>query len=156
MTEVTLLEGAHDALLAHASRAYPREACGLLIGVLAENEARVTRALPCPNIADASERERGFMIDPGALLNVRRSLRGTDQTILGFYHSHADADATPSGTDLAHIRLWPETVWLITPVLSGQPYPPRAWWLDGLSTDEAREVAVRRAAPAFTLAGCPE
>ena len=91
---------------------------------------RVTRALPCPNVAPREEQAHFFALDPRAVVNVRRSLRNTAESIVGFYHSHPDAAAQPSAADMEYIRLWPETVWLIVPVAAGEPGEPRAWWLD--------------------------
>ena len=109
----------------HAREAYPHEACGLVIGT----EDRVTRVVRCPNVAPAAERRHRFEIDPRAVINVRRVLRASGEAVLGFYHSHPDAEARPSRTDLEYVRLWPETVWLITPVSAGTPDKPTGWWL---------------------------
>ncbi|HEX7051055.1 MAG TPA: M67 family metallopeptidase [Longimicrobiales bacterium] len=145
----TLLE----RVRAHAAEAYPLEACGLLIGREDTAEFRLTRVLPCPNVAAQEERHRRFAIEPRAVLNVRRALRGTGEAIIGFFHSHPDAEATPSATDMEFIRLWPHTAWMIVPVREGRALAPRSWWLvDGES--RARELVVREAAARAVV--CPE
>jgi proteasome lid subunit RPN8/RPN11 len=73
---------------------------------------------------------------------VRRSLRGSQESVIGFFHSHPDCAAAPSATDMEYIRLWPETVWLIVPVFGGEATQPRAWWLDDVEETHARELAV--------------
>jgi proteasome lid subunit RPN8/RPN11 len=115
---------------------------------------RVSRALPCPNVAAPEERTHRFVIDPRAVLNVRRSLRNTKETIVGFYHSHPDVAAEPSRTDMEYIRLWPETVWLIVPVDAGSAGEPRAWWLDEVDDPAARELRVHVPPVRATAAAC--
>jgi proteasome lid subunit RPN8/RPN11 len=132
----------------HAAEAYPREACGLLVGV----GGRVTRAVRCPNVAPAAERTNRFEIDPRAVINVRRTLRTSPEAILGFYHSHPDDGAAPSRTDLEYMRLWPETVWLIASVHEGIPARACAWWLDP-DASQIRELPLETVEPA-SLAGC--
>lgn len=155
MIQVALTGRVGDAALDHAASAYPFEGCGLLIGYVEGDQVRVTRALPCPNVAAREEQTHRFVIDPRAVLNVRRSLRGTPEAIVGFYHSHPDAPAAPSATDLEFIRLWPETVWLIVPVAGGECGEPRAWWLDEGDAPRPREIAVH-VPPVPAAAACPE
>ena len=119
-----------DALQAHVDRDFPHEACGLLIGRVEPEGVLITRSVRCRNEAPVEERHHRFSIDPRAVINVRRTLRGTSESIVGFYHSHTNGRAVPSALDLDHIRLWPETVWLILPVGGAVEAPPRAWWLD--------------------------
>lgn len=153
--EVVLGGPVRDAVRAHARRAQPDEACGLLIGRVDAEGVLVTRSVPCPNQAPAEERHHRFVIDPRAVLNVRRTLRGTPESIIGFYHSHPDGRAVPSVLDLEHIRLWPETVWLIVPMVREEAHQPRAWWLDA-GEEEVRELAVRVAAVRSARVFCPE
>jgi proteasome lid subunit RPN8/RPN11 len=153
--EVVVGGPARDALRAHARRAFPDEACGLLIGRVDADAVRVTRVVPCPNQAPPEERHHRFSIDPRAVLNVRRTLRGTPESIVGFYHSHTDGRAVPSVLDLEHIRLWPETVWLIVPAGAEEEQPVRAWWLDA-GEHEVRELAFRVAALGSARMACPE
>ena len=143
MKQVTLVGRVREAASDHAAGTYPFEGCGLLVGHVEEERVRVSRAVPCPNVAAPEERTHRFIIDPRAVLNVRRSLRGTSESIVGFYHSHPDAEAKPSRTDMEYIRLWPETVWLIVPVQGGEAGEPRAWWLDEADAPHARELKVR-------------
>lgn len=144
-----------DALRAHAERAFPHEACGLLIGRIEPTGVFVTRAVPCPNQAPIEERHHRFSIDPRAVINVRRTLRGTTESIVGFYHSHTNGRAIPSAVDVEHIRLWPETAWVIVPAGGEGEQPVRAWWLDA-GEQEVRELAYRVAALSSPRIICPE
>lgn len=144
-----------DALRKHAARAFPEEGCGLLVGRVESDGVVVTRAVPCPNQAPGEERHHRFSIDPRAVINVRRTLRGTPESIVGFYHSHTNGRAVPSALDLEHIRLWPETVWLILPEGGERETPARAWWLDA-GEREVRELDFDVAALGSARYVCPE
>lgn len=156
MNGVTLSARAHTSVREHAATASPLEACGMLIGVADGDGVRVTRALACPNVAALEERGHRFEIDPRAVINVRRALRGTAESVVGFYHSHPSAEAAPSASDMVSIRLWPETLWVIVPVQDGEAGEPRAWWLDEAGAPAARELAVRVPPPPARLVACPE
>jgi proteasome lid subunit RPN8/RPN11 len=128
---------------AHVSAHYPLEACGLVLGERDATGIRITRAVPCENVAERSQRGHFFLIDPRELFSARGSPPGTGQNLVGFFHSHPSAAAEPSPADMDFIRLWPETVWLIISVLGGQPSAARAWWLPDPHQDAAYELPVR-------------
>jgi len=155
ISQVVVSGPVRDALLAHAARAYPDESCGLLIGRIEGEEVVITRSVPCPNQAPPAERHHRFSIDPRAVINVRRTLRGSPESVIGFYHSHTNGRAVPSALDVRHIRLWPETVWLIVPQGGEAAAAPRAWWLDGRGA-EVRELTIEVAALRSGRVVCPE
>lgn len=126
-----------------ASIEYPWEACGLLIGRRREGTVVVTDAPSCRNLAAPDERRRRFMIDPRRVLRAERDLRNSGEAVVGFYHSHPDAHAVVSETDMRYLRLWPNTVWLIVPVAHGRAATPRAWWLDTPGEGPGRELEVQ-------------
>lgn len=130
MRVVRLETGPWTVIAAHAAEDTTVEACGLLIGVADDDVARVMRVVSCPNVADPPQRARRFQIDPRIVIEQNRALRGSPETLLGFYHSHPDGGAEPSPTDRFYIALWPDTVWLIVPVSGNCVGEPRAWWLD--------------------------
>jgi proteasome lid subunit RPN8/RPN11 len=107
------------AVADHAESAYPAECCGLLVGTAEGARAwRVRRVVPSPNLAPAGRRDR-FEIDPALQLDLQRELRGSDEAIVGVYHSHPDGEPTPSATDLENA--WePGLVWLIAAVRAGR------------------------------------
>lgn len=95
------------ALIAEARRAGGLECCGLLLGA-ADRPARITHALPAPNIhADPA---RFFEIDPVALIGAYRAERAGGPALLGFYHSHPLGHPRPSASDCEHAggdgRVW--------------------------------------------------
>jgi proteasome lid subunit RPN8/RPN11 len=83
---------------AEACAAYPREACGLLVGQRTGERVDIFLAHPAANVA---EREDRFEIDPQAQFTLLRALGGTGRTIVGCYHSHPNGRAEPSLADAA-------------------------------------------------------
>jgi proteasome lid subunit RPN8/RPN11 len=114
-----------------------------LIGKLEADEVAVRREIACPNTAEQELRARRFSIEPSTVLGVIRELRGRDESLVGFYHSHPDSPAEPSGTDLTYLRLWPETLWVIVPAGERARERARGWWLTDTSTEAVpQEVAI--------------
>jgi len=87
-----------------ARAAYPREACGLLLG----HGAHIAQARECANLA--ANPERHFEIDPAALIAAHRAARAGGPQVLGYFHSHPNGLARPSATDQAAAardgRIW--------------------------------------------------
>jgi proteasome lid subunit RPN8/RPN11 len=152
MTGVTVSSEAFAGIDRHGGRVRPQVACGLLLGWRESDHYWVDRSLPCVNAADAASRVSRFVIDPGALLNVRRSLQGRPLSIVGFYYAPRDGSSEPTDLDRQFLRLWPETIWLIAGAPAAQV--GRAWWLDRNGAAE-RELAVRAAAPRHAVVSCP-
>ena len=105
------------AVVTASEAAWPEEACGLLAGRAEPGGWRVAAAHPSANLA-ATPRV-AFEVDPALRLALHKALRGTGDSVVGVYHSHADSRAQPSARDLE--RAWePDLVWLITSVIEGQ------------------------------------
>lgn len=115
-------------LLDHAVASYPREACGLLLGVSTETGITVTRAVPLPNAMAAESQRDRFAIDPREMLAWERRAASAGEAIVGIFHSHPDAPARPSAFDLE--AAWPGYVYVIASVSAGKIVETRAWRLD--------------------------
>ena len=111
----------------HGERDYPRECCGVLLGVF-ENGVAVTREVrPLPN-AQTENPEREFSIAPDALRELLAEERRTERKILGFYHSHPDCAALPSETDRQ--AAWEGWAYLILSVVNGRSAELTGWTFD--------------------------
>lgn len=84
-----------EELLAEARAAHPHEACGLLFGIGTE----ITAHLPAANIHPTPHTR--FEIDPQALIDAHRAMRGGGPRVAGYYHSHPSGPPAPSATDHA-------------------------------------------------------
>lgn len=82
-----------DDVLAHAREEMPRECCGVLLGM----DAVVHCSVRAANLADNVRR---FLMDPRDHLRAIRMARQQQLEVLGFYHSHPQARAYPSETDV--------------------------------------------------------
>lgn len=134
---VALSASARNAMLRHALDAFPEECCGVLVGADGPRRA-VARAVPAENRRTA-ERARRYLIDPVALRDVERAADAEGLQVIGFYHSHPDHPARPSGFDREHA--WPWYSYLIVPVTSAGARAPRAWRLrDDRSGFDEQEI----------------
>ncbi len=109
------LSAADYAAISMAARlAAPAEACGLLVGRRRERSVvEVARVVPAANmLAGVPGR---FELDPRVRLATEKALRGTDQAIIGHWHSHPGGSVHPSATDAA-MAYEPDLIWLIVAV----------------------------------------
>ena len=124
---ITVAAQAAAAIRIHGATENPLECCGALIGS-AEPAARraITEAWPLENVA-AVARERRFTIDPDDYRQAEARAAASGAALLGFYHSHPDAPARPSGEDLD--RAWPNLDYIILSVQRGRPAELSCWRL---------------------------
>jgi proteasome lid subunit RPN8/RPN11 len=122
---VRLARDAHEAILREAARSYPFEGCGALLG-RAEGEVSETFALP--NLEAETPRTR-FTVSPRDYLAVEESADARGLRLLGFWHSHPDHPARPSGTDRAYA--WAGLLTLVIAVERGEPGEITAWDVAG-------------------------
>jgi proteasome lid subunit RPN8/RPN11 len=91
--EIELTRAVLERIAAAAARAFPDEACGLLLG----REGRIEQAVPTANVH--AKPQTHFEIDPQALIDAHRAAREGEPEVLGYYHSHPTGLAGPSETD---------------------------------------------------------
>jgi proteasome lid subunit RPN8/RPN11 len=84
-------------ILAEARAAFPRECCGLILGVRSGADAHALALHPARNAAALSDR---FEIDPADHFAALRTARISGQAVIGCYHSHPNGIAWPSAKDL--------------------------------------------------------
>lgn len=103
----------------HGLRAYPNEACGVLLGRLPDDEAcgarLVSAGLPLENSREAQEQYHRFVITPRDYLDAERRADELGLDIVGFYHSHPDHPAVPSDYDRDHA--FPGLSYIVTSVV---------------------------------------
>jgi proteasome lid subunit RPN8/RPN11 len=86
-----------DAIVAHARRDYPDEACGIIAGP--EGSDTAARLVPMTN-ADRSP--TFFRFDPAEQLALYREMDARDEEVVVVYHSHTSTEAYPSRTDISY------------------------------------------------------
>jgi proteasome lid subunit RPN8/RPN11 len=89
-----------DAIRAEGEKAYPHECCGVLLGCLRADGSRVVEnIIPINNAREAEEQYHRFKIEAEDLMRAEKEARAQGREVLGFYHSHPDHPARPSGYD---------------------------------------------------------
>ena len=85
-------------LRAHLEAGYPNEACGVLIGRIAQGTYSVSEFHPMRNIVEDRPHDR-YRFDDLEHLRVQRDAERRGLEIIGIVHSHPDHPARPSGFD---------------------------------------------------------
>jgi [CysO sulfur-carrier protein]-S-L-cysteine hydrolase len=86
-----------DAIVAHARRDHPDEACGIVAGPAGSD--RPERFVPMLN---AARSPTFYEFDSADLLRLYRDLDARDEEPVVVYHSHTATEAYPSRTDVAY------------------------------------------------------
>ena len=86
----------HDAIVAHAKRDHPDEACGVVTGP--EGSDRAERFVPMVNAASSPT---FYEFDSTDLLKLYREMDDRGEEPVVVYHSHTATEAYPSRTDIA-------------------------------------------------------
>jgi proteasome lid subunit RPN8/RPN11 len=88
-----------DAMVAHARRDHPDEACGVVAGPAGSD--RPERFVPMVN---AARSPTFYEFDSMDLLRLYRELDDRDEEPVVIYHSHTGTEAYPSRTDITYAQ----------------------------------------------------
>lgn len=126
-------------LMAHARRALPHEACGLLGGSVADGQA--TAFHPARNEHASSLR---YSVDPDDLVRIVLGIEAAGEDLVAVFHSHVGSAAVPSASDLREAR-YPDALHLIASLADGGAPPGealRAWRIvEGRAIEVPIEIA---------------
>ncbi len=89
-------QATYDAIVAHARRDHPDEACGVVAGPAGSD--RPTRHIPMLNAAMSPT---FYEFDATDLLRLYQDMDERDEEPVVIYHSHTATQAYPSRTDIA-------------------------------------------------------
>jgi proteasome lid subunit RPN8/RPN11 len=92
---LTIDRATYDAIVAHAKRDHPDEACGVVTGP--EGSDRAERFVPMVNAASSPT---FYEFDPGDLLQLYKDMDARSEEPVVVYHSHTATEAYPSRTDI--------------------------------------------------------
>lgn len=87
----------HDAIVTHARRDHPDEACGVVAGP--EGSDRPARFIPMLN---AARSPTFYEFDSADLLALYKQMAANDEEPVVVYHSHTATEAFPSRTDITY------------------------------------------------------
>ena len=94
---LTIDRATYDAIVAHAKRDHPDEACGVVAGP--EGSDRPERFIPMINAAGSPT---FYEFDSMELLKLYRDMDDRDEEPVVVYHSHTATEAYPSRTDVTY------------------------------------------------------
>ncbi|OIV37413.1 peptidase [Mangrovactinospora gilvigrisea] len=94
---LTISRDLHDAIIEHARRDHPDEACGVIAGPA--GTGRPERFIPMLN---AARSPTFYEFDSADLLRLYREMDDRDEEPVVIYHSHTATDAYPSRTDVSY------------------------------------------------------
>lgn len=114
---------------AAATKSYPEESCGLVIGHGNNDDGVVVTGVQIsPNLSE-HDRNSSFEIDPQLRFDVMRKLHGGPERIVGHFHSHPNGPAQPSTRDSDQV--WePDLVWIITSISNSRLGQTNAYLFD--------------------------
>ena len=92
---LTIDRDTYDAIVAHARRDHPDEACGVVAGPVGSD--RPERFVPMLN---AARSPTFYEFDSADLLALYREMDDRDEEPVVIYHSHTATEAYPSRTDV--------------------------------------------------------
>jgi proteasome lid subunit RPN8/RPN11 len=129
----------YAALRLHGEETYPHECCGVLLGTMTDDGARVVTSIArAGNTRTDSPRNR-YNIDPKQLVRIQREGRERGEDIIGFYHSHPDHPAQWSQTDLAEAH-WFGCSYVISGVEKGKAVLTNSFELTGFDENDKKLV----------------
>ena len=92
---LTIDQATYDAIVAHAKRDHPDEACGIVAGP--EGSDRAERLVEMINAASSPT---FYEFDSTELLRLYQQMWAADEEPVVVYHSHTATEAYPSRTDI--------------------------------------------------------
>jgi len=110
---LTIPKSIYDAIIAHARRDFPLEACGILGGA----DGVVSEHYP---MANADKSNEHFTLEPKEQFAVIKDLRAKGKEMLVIYHSHPETPARPSEEDI-RLALTPDVSSVIVSLAGEEP-----------------------------------
>jgi proteasome lid subunit RPN8/RPN11 len=107
-----------DQIRKHGEETYPHECCGFLFGRNEGGTNTLSEVYGAENEREDSRHNR-YLITPDQYRRADAEARSRGLGIIGYYHSHPDHPAQPSGFDLDH-SCWPGESYIIVSVEQGR------------------------------------
>ncbi len=124
-----------DAMVAHARRDHPDEACGVIAGP--DGADRPERLIEMEN---AERSPTFYRFDSGEQLRVWRQMDAADEVPVVIYHSHTATEAYPSRTDVSYASE-PDAHYVLISTRDPEEHELRSYRIvDGIITEEEIDV----------------
>ena len=137
---LTLDPAVRDAIVAHARRDHPDEACGIVAGPA--GSGRAERVVGMTNAARSMTQ---YEFEPAEQLRVYREMDDRDEEAVVVYHSHTATEAYPSRTDV-RFASQPDAHYVLVSTREPDTAELRSYRIvDGVVTEEEVRIAAREA-----------
>jgi len=137
---LTIARAHVDAIIAHALRDHPDEACGVITGPAGSDEP-----VTFVEMVNADRSPTFFRFDPMEQLRLYQAMDDADEEIVVVYHSHTATEAYPSRTDIAYAAEPQAHYVLVSTAKAGPEASPtevRSYRIvDGVVTEEEVVIA---------------
>lgn len=141
-----------DEIKRHGEETYPHECCGFLLGSHEDGVNRLGglyRAInewqdgDMPELPDGRRESRAnrYLITPEQWKRADAHAREQGLGIIGYYHSHPDHPAQPSGFDLDH-SCWPTESYIIVSIQDGKAATLNSFTKPDYTKFEQEEIIV--------------
>ena len=132
-------QATRDAIVAHARRDHPDEACGVVAGPAGSD--RPLRFVPMLN---AARSPTFYEFDSSDLLQLYKEMDANDEEPVVVYHSHTATEAYPSRTDISYASE-PNAHYVLVSTRSDDDEFRSYRIVDGAVTEEPVEVVASHA-----------
>jgi proteasome lid subunit RPN8/RPN11 len=146
-----------ESINKHGEQEYPRECCGFLLGVNTDGVNILGEIYPAQNVWEKESHylaagESGevkkqesqlnrYLITPDQYRQADTYARERSWGIIGYYHSHPDHPAAPSGYDLDH-SCWPGESYIIVSIQQGKAAALNSFTKPDYTEFEQEEVLI--------------
>jgi proteasome lid subunit RPN8/RPN11 len=135
MDAVQLRRDLVEAIVAHARRDHPDEACGVIAGPA--GTGRAERFVPMLN---AARSPTFYEFDSADLLKLYREMDANDEVPVVIYHSHTATEAYPSRTDIS-LAAEPDAHYVLVSTRHPETHELRSYRIvAGVVTEEPVEI----------------
>jgi proteasome lid subunit RPN8/RPN11 len=135
---LTLATATYDAIVAHARRDHPDEACGVVAG-----PAGSDRPVRMIEMLNAARSPTFYEFDSGDLFQLYKEMDANDEEPVIVYHSHTATEAYPSRTDIS-LAQEPGAHYVLVSTREASSVEFRSFRIvDGEVTEEPVEVVAR-------------
>ena len=126
-----------DAIRRHGEETFPHECCGFMLGKTRDTSKTVSVLERAENTRSEEDQRQRFLINPDAILRMEKQARERGLDIIGFYHSHPNAEAKPSAYDREHA--WLVYSYIIVSINDGSAGSATSWVLESDGADFCEE-----------------
>ena len=129
-----------DQIRKHGEQTYPHECCGFLLGQREGSTNCVREVYQGENERQESRHNR-YLITPEQSKRADEYARSRKLGVIGYYHSHPDHPAAPSGYDLDH-SCWPGESYIIVSIEKGKAAALNSFTKPDYTQFEQEEILV--------------